>query len=141
MKILLAVDGSDVSLRAVRSLVEHAQWFREPPEVHVLHVHPPIPVGLALQHVSRETLDRHYREEGEQALAPALAVLEQAGLKPIRHIHVGQPADVIVHQARELGCDCIGLGTHGRGSVGNALLGSVASRVLHLAHVPVLVSK
>lgn len=141
MKILLAVDGSDASLRAGRSLVAHVQWFRDRPEVHVLHVHAPVPVGLALEHVSRETLDRYYREEGETVLAPALALLHQAGLPTATHIHVGQASDVIVHLAAELGCDLICLGTHGRGTVGNVLLGSVAARVLQQASVPVLVNK
>jgi nucleotide-binding universal stress UspA family protein len=141
MKILLAVDGSEASLRAAQSLVAHVQWFRDRPEVHVLHVHAPVPVGLALQHVSRETLDRYYREEGESVLAPALAVLRQAGLPAVSHIHVGQASDVIVRLAAELGCEIICLGTHGRGTVGTVLLGSVAARVLQLASVPVLVSK
>jgi nucleotide-binding universal stress UspA family protein len=141
MKILLAVDGSEASLRATQSLVAHVQWFRDRPEVHVLHVHAPVPVGLALQHVSRETLDRYYREEGESVLAPALAVLQQAGLPAVSHIHVGQAADVIVRLAAELGCEIICLGAHGRGTVGTVLLGSVAARVLQLASVPVLVSK
>ena len=47
MRVLIAVDGSDVSLAAVRSLIEHIRWFRERPELHLLHAHPPVPVGLA----------------------------------------------------------------------------------------------
>jgi nucleotide-binding universal stress UspA family protein len=141
MRILLAVDGSDTSLRAAKSLVGHVQWFREPPEVHLLHVHLPVPVGLALQHVSRETLDRYYREEGQKALEPVREILKQGGLTAVSHIHVGQASEVVVRLADELACDMICLGTHGRGSVGNALLGSVATRVLQLATVPVLLSK
>lgn len=141
MKILLAVDGSDVSLRAAKSLVDRLQWYREPPEVHLLHVHLPIPVGLALQHVSRETLDRYYRDEGEKALEPVRDILRQGGVVAVSHIHVGQASEVIVRLADELACDMICLGTHGRGAVGNALLGSVATRVLQLATVPVLLSK
>ncbi|MCK7498201.1 MAG: hypothetical protein MZW92_51725 [Comamonadaceae bacterium] len=45
------------------------KWFREPPAVELLFVHPPIPIGLATKHVSQATLDAYYREEGEQALA------------------------------------------------------------------------
>lgn len=141
MKILLAVDGSEVSLRAAKSLLGHVQWFREAPEVHLLHVHLPVPVGLALHHVSRETLDRYYREEGEKALEPVLDILTHGGLTAMSHIHVGQASEVIVRLAEELACDMICLGTHGRGAVGNALLGSVATRVLQLANVPVLLSK
>lgn len=141
MKILLAIDGSPVSQRALASLIEHVQWFRDRPEVHLLHVHLPIPVGLAVQHVSQESLDRYYREEGEAVLAQARASLSQAGIAVTQHIHVGQPADIIVKLAAELGCDLICLGTHGRGALSSVVLGSVASKVLHSASVPVLLAK
>ena len=141
MKILLAIDGSEVSQRALDSLVDHVQWFRDKPEIHLLHVHLPVPVGLAVQHVSKDALDRYYREEGEAVLAEARKRLEEAGLAVTQHIHVGQPAEVIVRLAAELGCELICLGTHGRGAISGAVLGSVAGKVLHLARVPVLLAK
>ncbi|OHC69557.1 MAG: universal stress protein UspA [Rhodocyclales bacterium GWA2_65_20] len=141
MKILLAIDGSEVSQRALASLVAHVRWFRDKPEVHLLHVHLPVPVGLAVQHVSQEALDRYYREEGEAVLAAARGRLEEAGLAVTQHIHVGHPAEIIVKLASELGCELICLGTHGRGAVAGVVLGSVAGKVLHLAQVPVLLAK
>ena len=141
MKILLAIDGSAVSLRAVHSLIDHVRWFREPPQVHLLHVHAPIPVGFAVQHLSPETLDRYYREEGDATLKPAADLQAKAGIAITPHIHVGHAAEIIVRLAGELGCELICLGSHGRGGIGNALLGSVASRVLHLATVPVLIAR
>lgn len=141
MKILLAIDGSEVSLRAVQSLIDHVRWFREPPLVHLLHVHAPIPVGFAVQHLSQETLDRYYREEGEAALKPAADLLATTGIAVTPHIHVGHAAEIIVRLAGELGCELICLGSHGRGGIGNALLGSVASRVLHLSGIPVLIAR
>lgn len=141
MNILLAIDGSEVSLRAVRGLVDHLRWFRDKPSVHLLHVHLPVPVGLALEHVSRETLDRYYKEEGEAVLAPALSLLEAAALPATPHIHVGHPAETIVKLAGELGCELICMGTHGHGAVASAILGSVAHKVLQLAHVPVLLTR
>lgn len=141
MKILVAVDGSDVSLRAVHNLIEHLQWFRGHPEIHLLHVHPPIPTELALTHVSQDTLDCYYREEGEAALASARSLLDEAGIAYKVHIHVGEPAYVIVNQAHELGCSLICMGSHGRGALANAVLGSVVAKVLHNAHTAVLLSR
>lgn len=141
MNILFAYDGSDVSQRALASLIGHVQWFRDKPAVHLLHVHLPVPVGLAVQHLGHDTLDRYYREEGEAVLAAARRELEAAGIAVTPHIHVGQPAEVIARLAGELGCDLICLGTHGRDAVANAVLGSVAAKVLHLAKVPVLLAK
>ena len=141
MKILLAVDGSEISLNAVHSLIAHVRWFADKPELHLLTVHPPIPVGLATQHVGHAALERYYREEGEAALAPARRLLDGAGLPHTPHIHIGEPAAIIVKGAQELGCDLICMGSHGHGVLQNAILGSVATRVLHLARMPVLVAK
>lgn len=141
MKILLAIDGSEISLSAVRNLIEHVRWFRDQPEIHLLHVRPPVPIGLATHPLSHDTLDRYYREEGEAALTGARGLLEAAGLPFTLHIHVGQPAEIVVKQAETLGCDLICLGSHGHGVLQNALIGSVATKVLHLSRIPVLVAR
>jgi len=140
-KILIPVDGSACSDRAVAQLIEHAAWFRETPEIHLLHVHPPIPVGRVQQHIGHETLAAYYREESEALLASAEALLNDAGLAFTRHIHVGPTAEVIAKLAAELECDIVFMGTHGRGALPAALLGSVASKVLHLADRPVMLAK
>lgn len=141
MKILLAVDGSPPSLRATTALLQHIQWFREPPEIHLLHVHPPIPIGFVKQHVSQDLIDSHYREEGETALAPARQQLDAARITYQIHLHVGDPAELIVKLARQFGCDLICIGTHGRGGVSGMVLGSVAHKVLHLSERTVLFAK
>ena len=140
-KVLIPVDGSACSDRAVAQFIGHAAWFRETPEVHLLHVHAPIPVGRVQQQIGPETLAAYYREESEALLASAEALLKEAGIAFSRHIHVGSAAEIIVRLARELGCDIIFMGTHGRGALPAALLGSVASKVLHLADRPVMLSK
>jgi len=43
--------------------------------------------------------------------------------------------------AEERGCDQIVMGTHGRGTIAGLLIGSVATKVLHLAKAPVLLVK
>jgi nucleotide-binding universal stress UspA family protein len=141
MKILLPVDGSDCSLRAVGHLVAHGAWFREVPEIHLLHVQPPIPIGHALAHVSKETLHSHYMEESREHLLGAQRRLDAAGRLHTTHIHVGQPAEVIARLASELECDLIVMGTHGRTGIAGLVMGSVASRVLHLAECPVMLVK
>jgi len=138
MKILLALDGSQASTRALTSLIEHVKWFRDPPHVHLLFVHLPIPIAFATRHVSQEIVDGYYRDEGEAVLAPARERLMAAGIGCTSHLHVGEPAEIIVKVARELDCELISMGTHGRGAFANAVVGSVASKVLHLSDRPVL---
>lgn len=141
MNILLAVDGSEVSHRAVERVIALAAALKTPPTVQLLYVHLPVPIPFATRHVSRETLEAYYREEGEKELAPAKAQLEAAGIAYTPHVHVGQPGETICHVAAELGCALIAMGTHGRGALASMVIGSVASKVLQLASVPVLLAK
>jgi len=138
MKILLPVDGSECALRAVDHLIAHSAWFRDVPEVHLLHVHAPIPIGRVQAHIGKETLQAYYLEESQALLIEAQKKLDAAGRFHTTHIHVGQPAEVIVKMASELGCDLIVMGTHGRSGIAGLVMGSVANRVLHLATSPVL---
>ena len=138
MKILLAVDGSPVSLRAAEEVVRLARALKSEPDVHVVYVHLPIPLDFATRHVGREAVEAYYRDEGEAVLQAPLAALTASDLMPQRHLHVGQPADVILQLAGELGCDLICLGRHGRGAMADLLLGSVANRVVQRAPMPVL---
>ena len=133
MKILLPVDGSECSLRAVDQLVTHVSWFREVPEIHLLHVHAPIPIGRVQAHVGKETLHAYYLEEGQEHLVAAQKKLDAAGRFHTTHIHVGQPAEVISKMAGELACDLIVMGTHGRRGLARMTLGSDAEYVLRSA--------
>jgi nucleotide-binding universal stress UspA family protein len=141
MKILLAVDGSKYSLDAVDCLIDHADWYRESPQVEMLTVHLPIPklpgFGLA---VGKSQLQSYYREEGEARLAPAKKRLDAAGIKYTARVLVGPIGETIVTHAKDAGCDLIYIGNRGM-SAASALLGSTAIKVLNLSAVPVLLVK
>lgn len=51
----------------------------------------------------------------------------------------GYPVEEILEKAKELDCDVIVMGTHGKGFLTHTLLGSVAERVLRRANKPVIV--
>jgi len=141
IKILLPVDGSACALRAVDHLIAHVGWFSSVPEIHLLHVHPPIPIGRVQAHVGKETLHGYYLEESQSLLKTAQDKLDAAGRFHTTHIHVGQPAEVITRLAGELACDLIFMGAHGQGALAGMVTGSVATRVLHLTSCPVLLVK
>ena len=143
MKILLAVDGSKPSLDAARLLVEHADWYREEPEVELVTVHLPVPkLGrMGAAGVGKAEIDKYYREEGEQNLAAAKKLLERAGVGYNARILVGPVAETIARHAKSSRCDLILIGTHGRTGIAGALIGSTASKVLHISDVPVLLAK
>ena len=142
MKILLAVDGSKYSLDAVSCLVEHADWYRDKPEVELIAIHLPVPklprMGMV---VGKSQIERYYQEEGEQMLAAAKKKLDAAGIGYDARVLVGPVAETIVEHAKKKGCDLIYIGTHGRSATGKLLLGSVALKVLQLSSIPVLLVK
>ena len=142
MHILLAVDGSKNSLHAVSSLIAHANWFKEAPKVHLLFVHLPVlRFGAFKYGPSKEDLDSYHREEGEQALAEAKTLLDTAGIPHSDAILVGQAAEMICEHAAEEKSELICMGTRGLGATANLVMGSVATKVLHGAKVPVLLVK
>jgi len=142
MRVLIAVDGSKHSLDAVQCLVDHADWYRQRPEVELLTVHLPVPklprMGLA---VGKGQIQRYYQEEGEARLAAARRRLEAAGIAHKATVLVGPVAETIVKRAKDTRCDLIYIGTRGMTEIGKALIGSTANKVLHLADTPVLLVK
>lgn len=57
------------------------------------------------------------------------------------HVKDKQPAAGIIDTAKERGCDLIVMASHGRRGVSKLLLGSQATKVVTLSHVPVLVCR
>src|SRR6266496_258556 len=142
MKILLAVDGSKHSLKAVKCLIEHADWYREKPGVELVNVHLSVPKlrGMGVV-VGAIQVQRYYDREGRAALSKARKLLDAAGIKYSAHVLVGPVAESIVKEARLARCDLIMIGTRGMSAAANLLLGSSATRVVNLSPIPVLLVK
>jgi nucleotide-binding universal stress UspA family protein len=138
MKILVAVDGSKASLKGVQLLIDHSDWFRDPPQVELLAVHLPVP---RVSRANKAQLERYYREEGESMLGAARNKLDGAGIAYEARVLVGSVAETVVKHAKEKRCDLIYIGTRGMGELGKVLVGSTASKVLHISDIPVLLVK
>jgi nucleotide-binding universal stress UspA family protein len=138
IKLLVAVDGSDNSLRAVASAVKLAAHC--PVEIHLVNVQPRLHGGVS-GFINAAQIKQYHHEEGLKELARARELMDQSGLVYQYHLFVGEPSETIARFAKELPCDQIVLGTRGLGAVSNMLLGSVATKVLHLVDVPVVLVK
>ncbi len=57
----------------------------------------------------------------------------------VTHLGIGDPATQITELAAELQADLLVVGTHGRGGLRKLVLGSVADKVVRMAHAPVLI--
>lgn len=139
-RIVLAVDGSDCALRAARKLIETIALYRHAPDVDLVTVHLPVPrvpnMGLL---VSEEMIERYYEEECTDNLRATRALLDAASIAYSVHWLVGPIAESIAMHASRSKSDFIYMGTHGRGAVSGALLGSVVTGLLHRTPCPVVV--
>lgn len=131
MKILLAVDGSDNSYEAVRSL----KHLTRADALHLLHVldvpHPAYP--LMMPEVAQEmyqTVERNMRDDGTRLLDRIVSLLPLDAGPVTKHLVVGPPADQIVALAEQLNVGLILLGSRGLGPIKERLVGSVSHRVL-----------
>jgi len=140
-KLLIPVDGSDYSLKAVDYAASRARESKSPIEVHLLNVQMQIASVNVKLFVSAESLESYYRDEGNRTLEAPLARAKSAGLNVTPHIGVGDPAKIIMDYSNEKKADEIVMGSHGRGALSGAVLGSVAQKVVHLSSVPVVLVK
>jgi nucleotide-binding universal stress UspA family protein len=133
--VLVPVDGSDESLRAVDHVLDLVRRGLHV-EVHLLNVQLAVR-GAAASFVSATDLQDYHREEGMKALAGAIERTTAAGVSASEHIGVGDPGPTVCGFSRKLEAGHIVMGTHGRGGVANILMGSVAQHVVSHAAVPV----
>lgn len=140
LRALIATDGSIHSLRAARFLVERMRPHGLP-EVHVINVQPPLPFVDLLPCEKQANIERRIQQIGNAASADVCEVLADARVPYQLHVVSGDAAESIVRCAREAHCDVIMMGTRGMGAVAGLALGSVATKVIHLADVPVTLVK
>ncbi len=79
--------------------------------------------------------------EAEEYLAKVENNLRSVGVKVKSVVRYGNDAQEIVSHAKERDFDLIAMSTHGRTGIGQFVLGSVATKVLHTATVPVLLCR
>lgn len=133
-RILVAVDETPLSAHAAGVAAELAAALGA--EVALLHVvtsseglapDVPVPAGELVAAAERDAqrlladLGRRFRTE------------------PLRFVPFGRPVHEIVAAAKTWPADLVVVGSHGRGRMGTALLGSVADGVVRGAPCPVLV--
>lgn len=140
LKALIPVDGSKTSERAVRHVIALGKG-REPMEVHLLNVQEEADAWEVRRFLKPGEIKRTQLEHGAAALANAKKLLDRAGLDYEAHVLIGDPAEKVAQFAKRNRFDKIIIGTHGRGSMTGLLMGSVASKVPHLATVPVTLVK
>ena len=136
-KILVAVDGSDHALNAVRSAVKIARGSGA--TLYLLSVDGCRPLKGPLAELAKDE-DLSRDEIFEHVLESAAIIAKIPDTIHVEQlVRIGDPADIILAEADEIEADIIVVGRRGLGVYAELLLGSISRKVLHLAKVPVLV--
>ncbi len=167
-KILLPVDGSQTSLKSAEYAVWFAGMLDAmkgtpsvsrraadkgakkendaPTTVILLHVinekifssiSAPVEGGMAQ---SLAPIEDFLKKEGERYMEQIESMMKEKGIRVLKAVRRGDPADEIIREAENAAADLIIIGSHGRTSSRAALLGSVAYSVIHnTKKIPVLV--
>jgi nucleotide-binding universal stress UspA family protein len=122
MKLLLAIDGSELSEAAVRSVIaQHRPLGTEVKVVHAI----PVDVWDGKGSLARKLVDR------------SSEALRSAGFKVETTMLKGATSDAIIDAAAEWDADLIVLGSHVRTAAKRLLFGSLSDAVVHQAHCSV----
>jgi nucleotide-binding universal stress UspA family protein len=135
--ILVPIDGSANSLRALKFAAERFRELRHV-QLLLLNVQPRMPPS---RHVRPAMIKEHQQRMSEEALEPARALAGRLGVMFDCYARVGNAAEVIASFATRTRCAEIIMGTRGLGRVRGLMLGSVTTKVIHLASVPVTLVK
>jgi nucleotide-binding universal stress UspA family protein len=133
--VVAPVDFSAQSFAAVDQALE---LVASPADLHLIHVLPvviPADPGVVWTAIDDESRRRHAR----LALQERLSDPKYQGVQ--LQVELGDPGHEIADYAQRIGADLIVVSSHGRTGLTRLLIGSVAERVVRLAHCPVLVLK
>jgi len=136
MKILVPVDGSAYSLKAVETACDLAK--AKAPSSMVL-----IAVAIEIPELEEGVfITEQMKAQAEIALAKAREVAQAQGLTPDVILATGaSPAETIIQVAKDQQADLIVIGSRGLAGKTKSFLGSTASQVVTYAHCSVLVVK
>lgn len=131
-RILIAVDGSDESRRALG----YAGRLMEVDVVTVIAV---VPVLIEAPRTVEYTDPAHDPAESRRHLDEARAILAEAGVEAETITAMGNPADEILRAAEARAVKLIVIGRRGLHAPARFIIGSVSDRVVRHAHCDVLV--
>jgi len=135
LNILVPVDASPNALRAVRHAIAEYRRHHEL-RVHLLNVQPRLSRHAA-RFVSRADREGWLRDRADSAMAPAVALLTDAGVPHEKHWATGERVEQICRAATRLDVQRIVMGTARKNSITRMLEDSMTHRLLETTPVPV----
>lgn len=136
-KILVPLDGSPLAEAAL----PHAEAIAKAEGAEIILLR--IPVTPAAEFFTREPamavkIQKEEEAEAMKYINAKKLALSRHNIKVTAVTQDGPVPDTILSVAEDTHADLIAMSTHGRTGIRRWLLGSVADRVVHLAHIPVM---
>jgi len=138
--LLVPVDGSPPSLRALDYAIAEVKALGDGASIHLVNVQHPVPSAVS-DFVGRNNIDDFHREEAEKEIAAARQKLTESGVTFRTALLVGSPPESIAQYCKSNGIDEIIMGRRGLNRLTGLLLGAVSTRVLALVEQPVTLIK
>jgi nucleotide-binding universal stress UspA family protein len=140
-KILIATDGSEVSMLAAEMAIDLAKISgAEATAIYIVDVprlaHLP---GYATVPGLKDNIVVLMLEEGNRAVSEIQSMAEDLGVTCEKVVTEGNPSDQLIRCSREMGIDLIVMGSTGRSGWNKFMIGSVAEKVVRHSQVPVLI--
>lgn len=137
--IMIAVDGSQESLEAVRQGAALVQGGLRA-EIALVQVQEAASF-LQLATQDSDAIAAAAVEAGEHLMAPAASVLDAAGVTYTTEVVLGEPSTVLSDMAEQINAHLVIVGARGMGAIESALVGSVSKALISHCSKPVLVVK
>ncbi|MGB8518960.1 MAG: universal stress protein [Candidatus Tumulicola sp.] len=136
--VLVATDGSEASMAAVRTAVELTASLGGEGRLHVAAVvdYAGVPGVFAKQPPAAPDL---LSEEASTALELAGQILAEAAVPAERHLLHGEVVEALLRCAAENAVDILVAGFHGRNRLARLVMGSVVGKLVRSTHLPVVV--
>lgn len=136
-KILVATDGSAPAQHAA----DFAATLAAPAQAELVLVYSVIPIAYPgeIAFASMGEFDRAQTEHATRTLEDEKKRLSATGARVNTLVLRGMAAEAVADEAKHGNYDLVVIGSHGRGAVARMLLGSVATRLVHICDKPVLV--
>lgn len=140
MKILVPIDGSELSHAALRHAIGLVRQGLKA-ELLLANVQPHASLYEWMRAPDPDTLGHIAEAAGQHALETAESLLREAGLDATELLVSGDPGNALLDLIESEGCDAVVMGSHGGGGLLSAFQGSVSQAILHGARVPVTLVK
>jgi len=136
-RIVVGVDGSEPSIRALQWAARQAEWSGAMLEVVTAWTFPehPAPLGLEIHVPWPDELIAQARVKLDEVIGDALPDMDPQRIHP--SVIRGSAVRVLLDAARD--ADLLVVGSHGRGAMAELLLGSVSERCVRHAGCSVVV--